>query len=300
NFYFNGEELEIGDYLAFGNYNGRPIVWRVIDIKDDCPLLLSSDIITIKPFDAPESGMAGRTVNGRSFDSGESYSAIELREMWGSNFWTNSNLREWLNSEEEVVNYTTYPPAAAALYYQSNSYDKESGFLTNFSQSDLELIKPVEHRVLLTELDLIHKEGGYSLYEFNNIAKLNQAIANYDQSFFMNVTDHVFLLSVNELKDYLWDRGWDIRSSLTDQALARDEFDNAKYIIEDTEGYYMWWLRTPAAHSSYQLCVVDYNGNIKPMDVDNIQYGVRPALYLHSRRYSMQGNGSKDDPYIIK
>jgi hypothetical protein len=61
--------------------------------------------------------------------------------MHGSNRWYNSNLREWLNSNDLSVNYTTYPPVKKALRYEFNPYDKEPGFLTNFTDLERSVIK---------------------------------------------------------------------------------------------------------------------------------------------------------------
>lgn len=107
-------QLEVGDYIRFGRYNGQPIDWVVIHINDSGqPLLLSSRILTLKPFDASESGTYNQNA-GVTFDNKmprdqvySYYSIEELRAMKGSNAWANSNIREWLNSDQKKVNYST-------------------------------------------------------------------------------------------------------------------------------------------------------------------------------------------------
>lgn len=120
--------LQIGDYIEFGTYNEEPILWRIINFDEEgFPLLFSEYIITYKSFD-------GRELESKKKES-------DLRYMHGSNRWYNSNLREWLNSNDLSVNYTTYPPVKKALRYEFNPYDKEPGFFTNFTDLERSVIK---------------------------------------------------------------------------------------------------------------------------------------------------------------
>lgn len=36
---------------------------------------------------------------------------LQGRVLYGSGYWSSSNLREWLNSDDEIVNYTCNPPS---------------------------------------------------------------------------------------------------------------------------------------------------------------------------------------------
>lgn len=53
------------------------------------------------------------------------------RELRGSSYWTTSNIREWLNSDKDVVGYTNNP--LSSTYMGENAYDKEAGFLNAFT-----------------------------------------------------------------------------------------------------------------------------------------------------------------------
>ncbi len=129
--------MKVGDYVLFGKYLGNPILWRVINIENGSPLLFSEKIISIKAYDAAESGMYYRT-------GSNPYTRNEARQKYGSNQWENSNIREWLNSSDAKVKYTTQPPTKAAV--SQNAYDAERGFLSNFTEAERNAIKPVTHK----------------------------------------------------------------------------------------------------------------------------------------------------------
>lgn len=157
-------EMDVGDYVQFGQYWDDPIVWRVINKNDDGSLMLYSDrILCCKAFDAN-----GDTTDGRDDAEGN-------RVKYGSNNWEKSNLREWLNSEDTVVQYSHQKPDAEHLRLQYNystgedgpgynPYDKESGFLSNFTKAEQDVIAPYEHDVILSEVDKDIRTGGSEEY----------------------------------------------------------------------------------------------------------------------------------------
>lgn len=51
-------DVEVGDTVSFGSYNGEDILWRILKISDDGSqaVLVSADILSMKAFDADESG----------------------------------------------------------------------------------------------------------------------------------------------------------------------------------------------------------------------------------------------------
>jgi len=65
----------------------------------------------------------------------------------GRNYWQSSNLREWLNSSEEKVNYTCNSPSKERL--GNNAYDDEPGFLSEFTPEEQNAIAVTEHRVYI-------------------------------------------------------------------------------------------------------------------------------------------------------
>lgn len=103
-------------------YYNAPIVWRVLehDHEDDpenSTTLISDKILTLKCFDAEETG------------TGQNY-----RYLY-------SNILQWLNSDADAGQWYTpqhsgdKPPTTAYVYDGENPYDQEAGFLHDFSQT---------------------------------------------------------------------------------------------------------------------------------------------------------------------
>ena len=121
--------VDIGQYIQFGKYNDAPILWRVIhkDPTTGDPVLFADRILTMKAFDA----------------GGSYHSANSLREMGGSNYYPDSNIRQWLNSNSANSGATTIDwiqndPSAANFASGSNPYNTEKGFLEdgNFTSTE--------------------------------------------------------------------------------------------------------------------------------------------------------------------
>lgn len=275
-------QLKIGDYIRFGTYNGQPVQWRVINLdKTAAPLLFSENIISIKCFDAKEAN-----------------SSDEKRKKYGSNFWINSNIREWLNSAARTVNYSTSPPTKEGLCYK-NDFSSEPGFLTNFTAGEQKLIKPYSRSAILPLPEKDMKDAGTELYSFKSTGIITEAIENFDKAFSKTVQDKVFLLSVKEAKEYVFDRGWSLKAVPTVQAEERDVSHEFNLLKKETEGYWMWWLSTPCATGSYCEYYVDEHGEIENTDAFIDMIGIRPAMYLSASELNLKGTGTKDDPYVF-
>lgn len=275
-------QLKIGDYISFGKYYGQPVIWRVINVDDEgYPLLLSEKLLGFKSFDAAE----------------REKSSNEARKTYGSNFWENSNIREWLNSSDKKVNYSTTAPVMDNVSYGDNSYADEPGFLAGFTAEELKLIKEHPHRILLPELEKDQKEFGTELFSSIRRDRLNVIYGNYDISFGKTVKDKVFLLSIKELKDYVLDRGWDVRAVPTPQAAARDESDYEE-LKHETDGNWSWWLSTPCATTPECVYFVSYDGSLDQTYAFLSNICVRPAMYLSGSKLVLTGSGTEDDPYV--
>jgi len=300
-------QLKVGDYIRFGRYNGQPIDWLVIHVNSNGqPLLLSSKILTLKPFDASESGTYNST-GDITFDNKmpreqvyTHYTPEDLRAMKGSNAWVNSNIREWLNSDQKKVRYSTQPPGKEAVWYGLNDYDKEMGFLYNFTEQEKAMIQTVRHKTLVAETDKAMAAGGNAPYRFSR-ASLEDVLFNADQAYYMEVEDRVFLLSVEEAIEYLYDEGHLLTAYPTDEAIRRDESGWYKDLKNQAGGAFMWWLRTPNAQTPCEVCIVGVEGNIIYSDYAVLcGIGVRPALYLRTSRLAADGTGTGEDPYVMK
>ena len=103
-------------------YNGKPIIWRVIDknhsgYPTNSVTLMTDRIITLKCFDAMESGNSDGN-----------------RRSYGNNRYIYSNIRRWLNSTAAANAWyaaqhgADAPPNNANVWSNYNEYQQEAGF----------------------------------------------------------------------------------------------------------------------------------------------------------------------------
>ena len=284
--------VTIGDYVQFGKFNDAPILWRVIhkDANGD-PVLFADRVLTLKAFDAKGSYHTG--VNARVND--------------GSSYYPDSNIRQWLNSSSNNSGATTIDwiqndPIAANLT-GNNPYNTEKGFLadSNFSSSERGLLKSLTHKVLLHDVDGAKKTGGTTNYQpyHTNIADVVQ---NYDDVYYKDVTDSVFLLSVKHLKEYVYDN----RSVLgNNYHLAKPTPQAATIHNVDGTMNRSYWLNTPHEHPDSSVSgtvrFVSLAGAIDNARASTFDYGVRPALMVNWSAASVTagGAGTSANPYVI-
>ncbi len=128
--------LEIGDRLLLGIYNGQPIEWQIYKFDDGNPVLISKYILSVKAFDA-----AG--------DDGAKDDFYSYAYYYGSNQWSTSSLRDWLNSTSVQIDWTGAAPNAEHVFNGENAYAYESGFLhsTNMDEKLFRAIIESEHTV---------------------------------------------------------------------------------------------------------------------------------------------------------
>lgn len=112
-------QVELGNYISLGKYNGKDVIWRCVSIDEKGALMLADNIIDTLPYDAKTND------NNRS----KSHSRNNNRDNRGSNYWKDSNMRSWLNSTAvagEVKWLCGNPPRAG--YVNENAYDQKTGF----------------------------------------------------------------------------------------------------------------------------------------------------------------------------
>ncbi|MEN6328439.1 MAG: DUF6273 domain-containing protein [Syntrophomonas sp.] len=271
-------DIETGQYIQFGSYYNEPILWRVINKNDDGSLmLLSEKILCLKPFDANGDPPEGEGDADRRYN--------------GSNNWENSNIRDWLNSSGQTVTYTAQPPDDSHVDNGWNNYESEPGFLYNFTQLEQDAIEPHTYKSILASVDSSAAEGGTALYTFNS--DIEQVVQNFDNAYYKNVTDRVFLLDVKELHDYVFGRGYEHKRRPTAAAAAHSE-----YTIDSAE-YWYYWLRTPETASSSNSIFICYLGLVNYDSACNGDHGVLPALNLKAGISTVGGDGTESNPYII-
>ncbi|MGN0424798.1 MAG: TIR domain-containing protein [Acetatifactor sp.] len=169
--------IQPGDRITFGTYLGQPITWRVLTLYENGQqaLVVAADILTFKAYDAAESGQF-------NYYEGEFYGMAQRdtlstklqRQIRGDNCWRDSNIRTWLNSENENVKYSDQAPNSKAMADLTNGYDTEPGFLNGFSEAERNAIltTKVETNGVTTEdkVFLLSKEE-LSLLEFADVTK---------------------------------------------------------------------------------------------------------------------------------
>jgi hypothetical protein len=220
--------LTVGSYVQFGKYYNEPVLWKCMKNDEFGYLLVSEYIICLKPFDAAESGRAKRGKNDV--------------EKYGSNRWNNSNIRDWLNSNEVNVEYKIQTPTKNAVWRGYNAYADEPGFLTNFKNDD--------------------------------VSKINFYKHDDDTS------DKVFLLSKDEL-EALWSDKKNRIKLLTESAVENSDYKSENIVTNINHWYWtrtpspsysngVYFVSNDGSFSDY--CRITVNGYI----------GVVPALYLKS------------------
>lgn len=247
-------EVALGDTITLGTYNGEPIEWRVLRIEDEQAVLVSKNILTMKAYDAAESGKynyIGETDYWNEPLTGEWEKQIQVR---GNNAWDASNIRTWLNSDKEVVSYNDQKPNDKAMSELRNGYDNEPGFLYGFTQEELKTI--VETEVVTA------------------------AKAPADEAY-ITTKDRVYLLSLEEI-GWFENAGISVLAVPTQAAIEQDESE--WYLVEKNaygvEEYY-WWLREPVADTASK-CFLVSNGYWEEEtiqgNVGGEGFGIRPAI----------------------
>lgn len=268
------ESLNVGDYFTLGKFDGESILWRCMPEDEHGKLAVSDKVISWRP--------AGN-----------------------NNFWEDSYIRKWLNSEasEGEVNWAEGLSGWVTDEINAN----EKGFLheSNFTEGEKKVIKevtqwtmlPSDHLGLATNgndkayIDLKFYrpgspiDGGFMIeYEISELAEAYQGAA-------YELTDRIFLL--DEMQVYrIWETFSEIRAQGTEKLIR----ETSPLYMED--GYFGYFLRTPAMHEGNFTAIYDsgrYTGS-------NAFFsdGIRPAFYLDEANAIIKsGSGTAEDPYIV-
>lgn len=249
-----------GASVELGAYDGEPVVWRVLHVSEDEEqlILVSDKILTMKAFDAAESGKYNS-------DGSQDYWMTEIDDklleahVRGSNLWCDSNIRTWLNSEKENVAYEDQAPTASAMSEKKNGYSNEAGFLHGFTE---------EERAVLRETEI---------FTIGNVLM---------DSMGTETDDRVFLLSQEELK-WFGEADISVFAAPTENAAEQDQTGWYEgYSLSLGVEAYPWLLRDPAEDSTSK-CMAVGNGyqteEISPDMLERIEagvegFGIRPAI----------------------
>ncbi len=252
--------IQLGDTVVMGKYNGEEIYWNVIKISEDgkSAVVVARDVLTVKAYDAAESGRYNYKDNVSYYSSdSEAETDMELQAfVRGDSSWINSNIRTWLNSDKINVVYEGQVPASSAMADGKNGYNNEAGFLKSFNEEEL-------NAILVTTVETKENalnEGGIMITE-----------------------DKVFLLSKDELE---WFKQADVSllAKPTASAISKNEtFWYKDYCLDFGVETMMWWLREPVLTSSSKCYLVGngyYENNIYEWEVGVESFGIRPAMTI--------------------
>lgn len=304
---FAASEIAVGDYVVMGRYMGHSIVWRCIANDDNGYLMLSDKILTLKCFDP-----AGEKTTDN----------YNTRVNAGSDYWPESSLRRWLNSDDDVVRYASgHVPNAASVKDGINPYDSERGFLneSNFTKEEVALMVETDVASVVSHNEKDRATLGEYLHQYKS--PISKSLANYERSYRVTATDKMFLPSVAELA-----------AIYTDSTLAADTFyvgfptqrtiseADALYDELSTDRPYYYWtrdamsfstgehVRTVAALSPKYIPEAFAKDPFIPKGESRIEstlayngsIGVRPAFYLTKDVVASKGDGTKANPFAIK
>lgn len=230
--------VKIGDRIAMGKYNGEVIFWRCVDIDENGPLMLSEKVLCNKEFDA-----AGD--NEQYHSDGWGY----IRKNRGSNCWSDSNIRQWLNTSGTVT-YSHCPP----------SYANENGFMTSFTDSELARIKTVTQKTYVNSWE--QQRNGYvdgGSRESSDTTDIPSLNMDYSDFWYQLCTDRFFLLNQEQI--------------------YRVFKNNPEYLYSDNKYYTRAACNRGASYEN--VFVIGESSVFYSAFACDSSIGIRPAFYLN-------------------
>lgn len=286
---FAANSINIGDYALIGKYNDEPVLWRCVNIDENGPLMLADRIISIKAFDA--AGLHLNDKNGQRVNN-------------GSNLWSASNIRTWLNSTDDSILWPCgNSPDPGHIYNGHNPYYAEKGFLANgnFTADERALIKQVSQTNMLGETDVPGMVLPNHLFQYNS--DLANGLQNYFTAYAETVQDKVFLLDFRQAYD-IYQNSAELGAGYVKAYPTQKAVDTSDYKVAavDPSIYLSYWLRTPhTGTTGAEVRRVDAAGLIDTEYANHGDvYGIRPAFYLNLANAAFSlGDGSLATPYSM-
>lgn len=274
--------IKSGDYISLGTYNGEPILWRVVgDADGDNLRLISDKVIMLKAFD-------GRHATG-----------TDAQMANGSGRWSNSNIRSWLNSAATAVGYACgNKPILGAV--STNEYDREAGFLTNFSRAERGYIKKVNNYTTLNISNADYSLSGSTELSYDRDAAT--AGTNTSDAYNEMSMEYFYLPTAEDIQyieNNVYTFGAEYHKGLPTEEAVENSFSEYDGLRTDNSWYY--WLRDPMYGNDDSLvrCVTPI-GTVEYANANNGNIGVRPMCTLDTDLIGIVGgNGSKSSPYEL-
>lgn len=247
------KQLNEGDLVKLGTYNGEAIIWRYMGEDDKGSYLISDKILTFKGF-----GPIAKTIDGHDKHVVAPSNLLD-RSTFGDPRWMYSPLKVWLNSASPKVDYkgngvneplkfytVTYKGDDGFKKYADNSYENEAGFLKDFTSSELNVIANVAHKTLLPSFDATLAEGGqddanHRIMDYSTIA--NFKYADYNDAYYVTSDEKIFLPSIEEMYRFFVEKNFNMGAIPTQMAYDLDESKTYNQVAVSENHPY--WLRTP-------------------------------------------------------
>lgn len=247
-----GTEVKEGDTFTYGSIDltgssKEELTWQVIyvDKEEKTALCLLEEIAAFFPYDGAESGMRGQCGDIYYNESKISeYTDEQLINFWGSSDWESSNIRSWLNSDRAIVEYTGAKPTENTVSLYENGYESQVGFLYSFTDKEKE-------QLVLTNIG--------------------------------NVQDKVFLLSYEEVMEYLVNQNRMLPTVPCDNAVLLEGTGIYKEYYDLGERSTYWALRTEGDNVCSVLCAgtgLGRTDNFHSEYACSSLMGIRPAVVL--------------------
>lgn len=306
------DKVAIGDLIMFGTYEpsgyttkneDSDLTWIIVEIDKNSNqvVLLSEKILDMKPFDVAESGVFDKDNAGNSYDRNikDNYTFKQMIEFRGNSDWEASNIRTWLNSDAARVTYLDQEPSKRATDEEVNSYELQAGFLYGFTKEEKAMLR---ERVIKTTLNAVQaeKDGKEAFVISSDSITESYDFSSYDTK---TTKDKVFLLSLDEVQKYLYNNNLLIFAEPTQSAIDSDKSSYYKSYLAYNTKYCPWLLRTPYGASAHQILAVSA-GISNTADIWNFSaascgIGVRPAITISLDNVSLEGDGTKENPFIV-
>ncbi|NMC35256.1 MAG: fibronectin type III domain-containing protein [Veillonellaceae bacterium] len=211
--------------------------------------------------------MTDKIIQLLPFDGKEGLNPDLSRQNYGNNRYSQSNIRQWLNSTATSGWYSaqhTYDAPPSSSNVSVNAYDTRAGFLAIF---DATFVNAMLNTTLTVVKNTVTDGGGYE-----------------------TVTDKMFLASTTEV-------GLANENSIaegTKLALFTDDASRVAYCTQeaiDTSTYtynpmtsqaWPWWLRTPFSSEAFYVRDVRPTGSLAGNDAFNGTMGIRPLCNVSS------------------
>ncbi len=295
------ENLEPGDFVYYGSFEGTELVWYVCDTDGDEALLYC-----VTPFLKGE------------YDASINFyqrTGIEWQVRYGSSSWRTSDVRSFLNSNAEELEYTdvcfdysglsggTGGGYDASTQNTPPSYANYGGFLKedNFREEEVALLNPTVNNTLVSYTDPARVGDGTPDLRDYGYYGAEKAHTLVDAGYSHVITeDYMFLFSSEQYYQYETVLQW------TDYRMD-EHWNSGAYWLRDAPRYYtsgwltyLWvgmYQNFAGAGSSY------YHGNNDAMESSAYKYAddsiyIRPGCYIATNYIeSLSGAGTYEDPH---